>query len=277
MSDATQSRTVLSNLVDRRYEDELGYGDTIHITDASNPAVRMKSADTLATYSNITENVQDIAITRHAYCGFLIEKIAEKQARVDLRAMYTNKTGYSLTSFIEGDATSGMVSLGSGFSQSVGTLGQDPTQDQIIRAVQYLDDGDVDEDGRFFAVTPALHAALLKMDVFTHADYVGSSDAQTAIKRAKVGMVYNAPVYKTSLLNANPAAAAQGYGWFCHKDGVALIVQSEPEVNAQWDLLNFGWGVMVDTFYNFDERHIAPSARGGGASDDRFNVAVCGA
>ena len=45
-------------------------------------------------------------------------------------------------------------------------------------------------------------------------------------------------VGKSSLLNNNPSAANQGYGWFNHRDGVALVIQQEPEVNAQWDLLS---------------------------------------
>jgi hypothetical protein len=273
VSDATQARTVLGALVDRQWESQLKFGDTIHIVDASNPAVRIKSEDTSATFSNITETMQNIQVTRHAYVGFLVEQIAETQASISLRSLYTNKAGYSLTAFMEGDATSGLVSLGNGFSQSVGTLGQDPTLDNLIRAVQYLDDGDVPEEDRYFAVTPAIHAALLKMDAFTSRDY----GAENALQRAMVGDVLGTRVYKTSLLNNNPAAANQGYGWFCHKFGVALIVQQQPEVHSQWDLKEFGFGTMIDTFYQFAERLIAPSTLGGSTSTDRFNVAVCGA
>ena len=278
VSEATQANTVLSDLVDRQYEKELrSSGDTVHIRDRSNPAVRVKSEDTSATYANITETMQNITVNRQAYVGFLIEDIAETQADISLRDTYSEAAGYSLTAFIEGDATSGLVSLGNSFSQAVGTLGVDPTADQLVRAVQYLDDGDVPEDGRYFAVTPAIHAALLKMDLFTRQEYVGQADAETAVKRAHVGRVYNAPVYKTSLLNANPSASAQGYGWFNHTNGVALIIQRMPQVHSQYSTSEFGWITMVDVSYQFAERLIAPSRRGGSTSTDRFNVAVAGA
>lgn len=263
--------------MDRQYESQLKSGDTIHITSRSNPAVRVKSEDTTATYANIVEAVQDIQVTRQAYVGFLIEDIAEVQASISLRDSYTGAAGYSLTAYLEGDITSGLVGLGDNFSQAVGTLGVDPTPDQIIRASQYLDDGDVPEDGRFFMVSPAIHAALLKQDLFTRQEYVGQADAETAVKRAHVGRVYNAPVYKSSLMNNNPAAASQSYGWFCHKNGVALIVQRTPQVHSQYSTGEFGWITMIDFIYQFAERSISTSALGGGTENDRFNVAVLGA
>ena len=268
---------MLSDLVDRQWEAQLKSGDIVHIVDRSNPAVRVKSEDTTATYANITETMQTITVNRQAYVGFLVEDIAEVQASISLRDTYTGASGYSLTAFMEGDATSGLVSLGNSFSQNVGTLGVDPTADQIIRAVQYLDDGDVPEDGRYFAVTPAIHAALLKLDLFTRQEYVGQANAETAVLRAHVGRVYNAPVYKTSLLNANPSAASQGYGWFNHKNGVALIVQRTPQVHSQYSTGEFGWITMIDVIYQFAERLIGPSTLGGTTSTDRFNVSVSGA
>lgn len=274
ISDATQSVTVLADLVDRKYEDEMTFGDVLHITDISNPAVRMKSADTAATYSNITETMQDLTINRHAYCAFLEEDILKIQSRPDLREKYTGKTGYSLMAFIEGDTTSGLVSIGDNFSQVVGTLGVDVAEDDIWRAVQYLDDGDVPENDRFMWGSPAFYNGLLKLDVFRRQEYVGQDRAVRAIEKAKVGIIANMPVYKSSLANANPSAAAQSYAWAGHKEGVALIVQRKPTVHSQYDLLNLGVGTVVDVIYQYAERLIAPSTLGGGTSDDRFMAAI---
>ena len=277
ISDASQASCVWSDLVDRRYESQMTHGAIIHIADFSNPAVRIKSADTLATYSNVTETDQDVTVNRHAYCAGLDEDIVKIQAHVDLREKWTSKTGYSLTAFMEGDATSGMVSITDNFSQGTGTLGNDPGEDDIWRAVQYLDDGDVPEDGRYFVVSPAMHAGLLKLDVFRRQEYVGQDRAVKAITKAQVGMIANAPVYKSSLLNANPSTSGQSYSVFGHREGVALIVQRKPTVHTQYDLLNLGMGTVVDTLYQFVERLKAPSTLGGGTSDDRYTVAIASA
>ncbi len=277
ISDASEAATVLSGLVDRRYEDEMDSGAIIHISDFSNPAVRIKSADTAATYSNVTETDQDITVNRHAYCASLYEDIVKIQARPDLRAKWESKTGYSLTAFMEGDATSGMVSIGDNFSQGTGTLGNDPGEDDIWDAVLLLDDGDVPEDGRYFAVSPAMYTGLLKLDVFRRQEYVGQDRAVKAITKARMGEVAGAPVYKTSLLNANPSAASQSYSWFGHREGVTLIVQRKPTVHSQYDLLNLGVGTVVDCLYQYAERLLPPSTLGGGTSDDRYTVAIASA
>lgn len=276
-SDATQANCVLSDLVDRQWEAQLKSGDTIHIKDRSNPAVRIKSQDTSATFSNIAETMQDITVNRQAYVGFLVEDIAEVQADISIRDEYTAAAGYSLTAFIEGDATSGLVNLSDGFSQSVGTLGVDPTAENFIRAKQYLDDGDVPQENRYCVVTPAIYGALLKTDIFTRNDYVGQTAAQNAQQKGVIDRIYNAPVYMSSLLNNKPAAANQGYAWFCHKNGVTLIVQRMPQVHSQYSTAEFGWITMIDVIYQFAERSIVTSALGGGTTNDRFNVSIAGA
>ena len=274
LSDASQAHLGLADLVDRKYEASMKKGDIVHIQDFSNPAVRVKTEDTAATWSNIAETQQNATINRQAYCGMLFDNIAELQASYDIRARYTQKMTYSLMAYIEGDITSGLTSLPDDFSQLVGTLGQDTTTDNLIRAVQYLDDGDVPETDRFFYMSPPTHAALLKQDVFINADY-GPSGAVGTGRVTKP--VYGATAHVSSLANANPAAASQSYSWFCHKAGAALIIQQKPTPHIDWENVYFGWSVFVETIYQFAERLIAPVTLGGGTSTDRFNVAVRGA
>ena len=274
LSDATQANMKLTELVDRSFEDDMKFGDIAHIQDISNPSVRIKTEDTTATWSNRTEPQQNITINRQAYCAFLVEDIAELQSKYAIRSEYTQKTSYSLMAFVEGDITSGLTSLPANFSQLVGTLGSDPTDDDLLRAKQYLDDGDVPDTDRFIYASPAFHNALLKMNKFTSADFVGSSSAAMAVKRGVVGQAYGAAVSVSSLANNNPAAANQSYSWFCHRRGTALIMQRGPKVHTQEIILEVGMGVLVDMVYQFAERLIAPSTLGGGTSDDRFNVGV---
>jgi hypothetical protein len=275
ISDATQSHTGLADLVDRSFESEMTSGDIIHIQDWSNPAVRVKTEGTNSTFTNITETQQNVTINREAYVRFVVEDIAELQSKYAVRSRYTDKSTYSLMAHIEGDVTSGLASLPDDFSQVLGALGSDPTTDDIIRAVQYLDDGDVPESDRFLYMSPSFHAALLKQDVFTNGDY-GPKGAVSSGRVTKP--VYGATAHVSSLANNNPAAAAQSYSWFCHKKGVALILQQSPKVMPMiWSNDMFGWDTVIKTIYQFAERLIAPSTLGGGTSDDRFNVAIKGA
>lgn len=272
--DASQAATVLSDLVDTQYESNMKMGDTIHIVDKSNPAVRVKTEDALATYSNRAETMQNIAITRQAYCAFLVEDIAELQSQMDLRSTYTTKAAYSLVAYMEGDATSGLVSLGSGFSQTYGTLGADLTEDVLIQGMTALKTADTGTKDWFIWGSPNGLAGLHKIDRFRHADYVGQSQAQRMVEKAEIGMIFGAKVYESTLADNLPAAASQSYVWMCHKRGVALIRQRKHTAHNQYILLSVGQGVLIDQIYQFAERLIAPSTLGGGTSDDRFNCAL---
>lgn len=274
--DAVQANIVLAELVDTSFEQKMRVGRVIAIVDKSNPAVRVKSEDVSATWSNRTETQQTITISRQAYVAFLVEDIAEIQSQADLRNDYTEKSGYSLAAFMEGDVTSGLASLPSSFSNLVGVLGSDPTDDDWLRAVQFLDDYDVPRGSRFIYASPSAHLSLQKLNKFTNAQSVGQANAERAVLEARVGQAYGCQVYVSSLANNNPSTANQSYSWLCHPRGVALIRQRKPTVHTQYVILETGWGVLVDLIYNFAERLIAPLTLGGGTSTDQFNSAVRG-
>lgn len=272
--DAVEAETVLSDLVDTQYESKMKMGDTIHIVDKSHPAVRVKSEDTTATWANITETMQNITVNRQAYTAFLVEDIAEVQSQMALRDHYTSGSAYSLTAFLEGDATSGLVSLGSGFSNTYGAAGADLTEDVLITAMTALRTADVPRSDLFIWGSPNGLVGLHKIDRFRHADYVGQAQAQKMVEKAEIGMIFGAKVYESTLADALPTAASQSYVWFSHKRGVALIRQRKPTVHQQYILLETGEGVLVDQIYQFAERLIAPKTLGGGTSVDTFNTSI---
>ena len=273
ISDAVQAHVGLADLVDRSFETTMKVGDQIHISDRANLAVRMKGTDSTATWSNVTETMQDVTINLQAYNAFLVEDIAEVQSKHAVRAGYTKNITYSLMSFVEGDLNSGLASLPDNFSQSVGALGSDPTTDNMIRSVQYLDDADVPEGERFFYMSPGTHAALLKQDVFINADYGPSGGVGTG---RITKPVFGATVHVSTLASNNPSSSGQSYSWFCHRRGVALIIQRTPNIQSHWIPLEFGWGTTADVIYQFAERLILPKAAASTSQNDNFNTAVLG-
>lgn len=278
LSDATQAEVVLSTLVDRSFEAALSHGDVIRIPDKGNPAVRVKTEDAVITYSNISETQQSVTVNRQAYVAFFVEDIADLQSSWDIRSEYTDGAGYSIVAYVEGDATSGLASLPSSFSQLVGALTTEPTDDDWLKAVQYLDDGDVPRSNRFIYASPSTHISLLKNEKFFRQEMVGQAKAQSAVLDALVGRAYGADVYVSSLANGNPSSANSSYSWFCHKRGVALIEQRRPLAHFDYDINNLGTAVAIDCIYQFAERLIQTSALGGaGTPDDRFNCGIRGA
>lgn len=273
MADAAQAWIGLSSLVDRRYESSLTVGNICTVADTNNPAVRWKADDTTGSYANAAETHQNIVVDKHAYTGFLVEDFADVQSKYDVRADKTQKSTYSLMSTLEGDVTSGLHNLPDSFSQSDGALGSDPTTDNIIRCVQYLDDADVPEEGRFFWMSPATHAALLKQEVFLSGDY----GPKGAVGTGRVSRpVYGLTTAVSTLCNNNPTTANQSYSWICGKAGVALIQQRTPTVHVQWENLEIGWGVVVDVIFGSIERLLLPRTLGSVTPSDIYNTALKG-
>jgi hypothetical protein len=274
LSDAVQAWTGLAGLVDRSYEGEIkNAGDIVRIQDMTNPSVRFKTAGTSGSYDSTTETQDVLTINQHAYVGFLVEDFLEVQAKYSIRSEMTAKTTYSLMSVVEGDLTSGLAALPDNFSQNVGALGEDPVPEDIIRAVQYLDDADVPEGERFFYMSPGTHAALLKQDVFISGDYGQSGSVASGRVTTKV---YGASPAVSTLASGNPSTAGQSYSWFCHKRGVALAMQRTPMIHTQWENLEIGWGVIADAIYGLTERDILPKTLDSASPNDNFNVSISG-
>jgi hypothetical protein len=275
LSEATQEATGLAGLVDRSFEDELKFGRVIAIQNRSNPAIRMKTEDTTATWANITETQQTLTINKQAYAAFLVEDIAEIQSKYDERAQYTEAAGYSIMAFVEGDLTSGLVSLGSTFTNLGGTLGAPPADDDVIAAKTALDVRAAPNSDRFAWVTPGFANTLLGIDKFTSKDF-GAPDDVVRTGSAS-NMLYGFKVMVSNLAYNNPSgglAAGQSYNWFGHKRGVALVMQRAPQVHTQYIILETADGVLIDCIYNFVLRTIPPSTLGGGTADNKFMYAI---
>lgn len=277
LEEAVQEETGLSGLVDRRHESTMRFGRVLAIQNRSNPAIRMKTEDTSATWSNIAEEQSTMTINKQAYAAFLVEDIAELQSKYDERQGYTQSAGYSIVAFVEGDLTSGMAALPSAFSQSGGALGAPPSDDDILAAKTSLDRYGVPESDRFAWVTPGFYNSLLAIDKFTNTDYGASPDV---VKKGRVGKrIYGFDFYTSNLAYNNPSGgltSGQSYNWFCHKRGVVLVMQRAPQVHTQYVILETADGVLIDCIYNYMERLLPPSTLGGGTALDRFNYAIKG-
>src|SRR3990167_1708031 len=117
-----------------------GPGDTMNIPYISNPTANTKSANTNVTLEVIgsagAEASQSFTVGTHQHVAFAVENITEVQSKTNLRSKYTNKAGYALAAA----ADTNLHPLPQSFSQIVGSLGVEPTEDNWLRAAQYMDD-----------------------------------------------------------------------------------------------------------------------------------------
>ena len=275
--DAVEAKVVAAGLVDQTYTSALkgGPGDTMNIPYISNPTANTKTANTNITLEEIgsggAEASQSFTVGTHQHVGFGVENITEVQSKTDLRSKYTDKSGYALAAA----ADTNLHTLPQNFSQVVGALGVEPTEDNWLRAAQYLDDAIAPDDGkRFIIIRPATFYAMQKIQRFTNADYAGAANAVRATERNQIGRVFNAPVYQSTLVRA--PAANQAENWFCHKLGVYYCSQ-QMKTNAPQFVIERDADVFLAThIYGYAEALQPPVTAGGGAATDVFNVLVRG-
>ena len=251
-----------------------GPGDIMNIPYISNPTAATRTQNANVSLEVIgpsaAESSQTFTVATHQVVAFAEENITDLQAMTDLSAKYTKKGGYALAA--AADTT--LHALPTLFSQSVGTQGVEPGDDNWLRAAQYLDDANVDEAGRFIVVRPATYYSLLKIDRYINGDYVGGAAAMNATKKGQIATLYNAPIYKTTLVRA--PAAGQADNWFCHKDGVYYCSQqlkvNPPEFSRERD----SFVTTMTHIYGSAEALNPPITAGGGTATDVFNVLVAG-
>jgi len=261
--DAVEGKVVLAGLVDRRFEKELKVGDTLNIPYISNLTAGTKAANTNISLETITEATEQITVTTHEYCAFGVENIVEVQSKTNLRAKYTQKAGYVLGASMD----EVLAALATSFSHSVGTLGVELTDDNIIRAWQYLEDFDMPGEDRFIYLSPAAYAGLMKLDKFMHADYVGGGGQ--GVRNAFVGKLYGAQVYTSTLFKL--VAAGQCADWFCHKSGVALV-QQQIKTRSDYVIERDADVVLATNIFGNTEVLIPPKTEGGATALDYANV-----
>ena len=273
--DAVEAEVVIAGLVDHSFMQELvgGPGDTMNIPYISNPTANTKTANTNITLEAIgpssAEASQSVVVSTHQHVAFGLENITDVQSKTNLMSKYSGKAGYALSAA----ADVNIHTLPQNFSQSVGTLGVEPTEDNWLRAAQYLDDSIAPDSGRFIVIRPATFYALQKTPRFTNADYAGAANAVKATERNLIGKALGANVYKTTLVRA--PGAGQAENWFCHPLGVYYCSQ-QTKTNSQLVIERDADVFLATHIYGYAEALQPPVTAGGGTATDVFNVLVAG-
>ena len=249
---AREQQLVFAKLVDRKFEDGISAGDTIHVPGVSDLAARTKSTNTAITYETVTESNTDITISTHKYAAIAVESITKVQNNRDQLQLYAGKLGYALG--LDVDDT--LAGLPDNFSQTVGTLAAENTFHDYLRAIQYLDDANAPAESRYFVISPAAEVGLMKQDIYTNNDYtmLHGEGRNTALEFAYVSSSLNIPVYKTT--NVEGSNSAGHDNTLFQKETIALVMQMAPQMHSMFDIDYFADKVAIEQLYGTqDMRH----------------------
>lgn len=275
--DAVEATVVAAGLVESSAyglsELKGGPGDTMNIPYISNATATTKNANsniTLEVFGPASAEVSQVfTVGTHQHVAFAVENITEVQSKTNLRAKYTDRAGYALAAA----ADTNLHTLPQSFTNTVGTLGLEPSFDDWLEGSQNLDDANAPEEGRFIIVRPATYYSMRKLDQFVNADYTATL-GKMGTGRSMVGTIFgNVPVHKTTLVRE--PTGGQADNWFCHRTGVYYVSQ-DLRTRADFDI-NMDSDVVLSThIYGYAEALQPPITAGGGAATDVFNNVIYG-
>lgn len=249
---AREEQTVFSQLVDRRFEEGLRFGDKIHVPSIGNLSAQTKtlSSNAAVDFETITETNTDIDVQTWEYSAIAVESALKVQANRDLFQAYAGKMAYALALAVD-TVLAGLVD---NFSQTVGTLAVENTDDDWLRARQYLNDANAPMQDRVMIVSPAAEVGLLKLDRYVHNDYSsihGDGPRQTGLERAYITSFYRTPVYVSTNVEGTNAAGHDN-GTF-QKESLALVMQMTPTTRNQYDINYLTDKVAMEQLYGTKE------------------------
>jgi len=246
-----ESALVMAPLVKRYDALVKGKGDTINIPNVSELSANDKSANEEVTLQSPTETSNTISIDTHKEVSFEVEDIVKIQSAYDLRSSYTKSAGYAIAKALD---TSLLTLYSSLTSTDVGTYGVDITDATIVSAIQTLDEADAPLMDRAFVIAPSQKAALMKLDKFVKADYLGQYNLATPVRKGPNnrylwGDVYGIPTYYTNQVVTTAGTPTQLHNIMFQKEAFALALQLGPRTQGNYIAKDLAWLITIDSIY----------------------------
>lgn len=248
---AAEAALVMAPLV-KRYDSMVkSRGDTLHIPNISNLTANNKTQGSEITTQAITETETQIAINTWKETSFEIEDIVKAQSNYDLRSEYTEKAGYAIAQAVDTTLLGLYSSL---TSTDVGTYGVDIGDATIVAGIQTLDEANAPLENRCFVIKPSQKAAIMKLDKFVQATYLGEYQKPQPTRtgpnnRYLWGDIYGVPTYYTTQVTTTAGTPTQTHNVLFQKEAFALALQQAPRTQASYWQKDLAWIVTVDVIY----------------------------
>lgn len=248
---ATENALVMAGLIKRYDALVKSRGQTIDIPNISNLTVYAKSANSDVTTQAVTETATTLTIDQWYESSFEIEDIVAVQSNYDLRSEYSEKAGYAIAKQVDSAVS---ANYSSWTTTDVGTYGVDLGDATIVEAIRTLNVNDLPMENRSLVIHPNQLAAIMKIDKFVKADYLGEYNQATPVRkgpnsRYMWGEIYGVPVYYTNNVPTSAGTPTQTHNLFFHKEAIAAALQQAPRLQAAYWLPSLAWKVVVDVIY----------------------------
>ncbi len=248
---ATEAALVAASLVKRYDPLVTSRGQTIKIPNISNLTANAKVQGSSVQTQAVTETTTTLNITSWYESSFEIEDLVSVQSNYDLRSEYSEKSGYAIAKQVDSDVLTKYTTF---TTTAQGTYGTDVSDAELVASILQLNTNDIPMENRAFVVAPSQLAAIMKIDKFVKADYLGEYQLPTPVKkgpnsRYMWGEIYGTPVYYTTIVPTTAGTPTQTHNILLHKEAIALALQQAPRLQAAYWLPDLAWKVVVDVIY----------------------------
>lgn len=249
---AVQFELVIGDLFVDKTSVMRGSGDLFHWPASHNPTANTKTAGTDATAEAWTETQQNFTVSTHQIVAHTIEDFAEIMSKYDIRAEKTQGAAYALGRAFD---VACAALFDDNTSQTVGVLGSEMTDDNMIQAWTLLMNGGAKPPFKG-VVSPATWGGFLKIDKFVQALYNGDTGGK-ALHEAQIGTVYQGTFYHSNL---TVGTAPNSSGHFWGGDTFFKIIKRRPTAHAWYSPLATAWVLSWDQIYGVFEKQAADEA-----------------
>lgn len=240
----------MSAVVSNRYVDEAKVGTTIrwsNITAPNSGAARSKSEgnNNTTTRDATTETAVTATINNHYYSQFELEEFEMSLSIVDQVRWASRGAAYVVDLAVD-DA---LAALPDDFSQAVGTLTADLADLDIRAAVNYLEDANAPDDGRFFGMSPATKMGLLGVDRYASSDFNRGGGAN--IIKGTFGEIYNLTCFTSTNIEGSNSVGHDNF--ISQRDAIALLLRMAPKKREYDDITNLSTVYSISVIFGVIE------------------------
>lgn len=215
MNDFFRAKLVAANFFTDRSEEVRDGGNIVYTPNITEISANAKSNATAVTLNSPTETSVTLTINQWYEASFTIEdrEAAQVKHSYNIQETYARNASYAVAKQLD----TALVSLFSGFSNTVGSSTAAVADSNIRAAIAYLDANDIPQEDRAFFVDPTVFWNQLQaIDRFALAI---NSPVQDPVAKKPMAYLYGIPVYITTQIQYVSGTTGR-YNALAHKDAL---------------------------------------------------------